>query len=109
MPRKQLKVFNSIRAIAQKIEHDLFQEEYKKIMYPLLDKFKAYGDEADNSTIIENELNDFIKSMHRKAVDFQYIPFQRDKQQENKEQLFKDHEKLLNLELLCKDLMIKRK
>lgn len=108
MTKEQLKTFNSIRVVAQHINNEIFQKEYKNIMLPLLNKFKTYKNESDNSIVIQDELNYFIKAMHQKAITFQYVPYQRNKRLNN-DDVFKEHNKLLELELLCQDLIVERR
>ncbi|GAF66410.1 ABC transporter ATP-binding protein [Bacillus sp. TS-2] len=100
--RSQLKKFNQIRILAQTISNPLFQKEYNAIMLPLLERFKRYGEEADNSIVIRDELNNFIDWMYTKAKSFQYVPFVRGKR--NNEKLYSDHNKLYKLEKLCEEL-----
>lgn len=107
MSREQLKKFNKIRVIAQHVENPLFQKEYKKIMLPLLEQFKNYGENADQSIYIADELNNFINAMYQKAKTFQYVPYERNKRT-NSDELYRDHNKLYELEMLCKDFLYSR-
>lgn len=102
---KNLKKLNRIRLIAQTVNNQNFQLEYRKIIFPIIDKYKK---KINYDYEMKLEIKNAIKKIKRLAKNQQYIPNNppRPNRKNYKKPDFSQHSKLFKLEKVCERELI---
>jgi len=102
---KNLKKLNRIRLIAQTVNNQNFQLEYRKIIFPIIDKYKK---RINYDYEMKIEIRNAIRKIKRLAKNQQYVPNNppRPNRKNYKKPDFSQHSKLYRLEKVCEQELI---
>lgn len=109
MGNSNLKTFNTVRSVAQRINNEGFNREYRAIISPILEKYKNNICTDDE---MFNTINNAIKKIHHLADTYMYIPNEsgyRNKGKGTSNSDYSDHENLMVLFMLTDVIMKERK
>ena len=103
---KNLRKLSQIRILAQKIDNEKFQRQYKKIINPILEKYRKKITTDDE---MRHDIKQAIKKIKRIATSCQYISNCPSNRKNYTKPDYSDHYNLRMIEFYCNKELLREK